>query len=255
MKKKFLFVILILLFPAIVWAWGTVIISGNVSSESSWPDFTYDVYEDFEDALNGNWSETDSTNCDGGASECLDPNNSTQSNRGTYSGQLDSDSGAANYFTYNSGSAQTHVSAGFAVYIPTQTSSLYVYAFAYGESNPTNNIVRAQWYYNGSAYAVRLRGVAYSANVKTITSSVPGWFWITVDVQDNDTCTLRVYALPSEAEIDAGISVTCTGNDRVDASLGYYHLESVSGSAAVDIDSYIDDFVADWTDATFPLGP
>ena len=44
MKKQILFIMFILLFPVIVWAWGTVIISGNVSSGGS----ACDIIEDSE---------------------------------------------------------------------------------------------------------------------------------------------------------------------------------------------------------------
>ena len=40
MKKKFLFAILTLLFPVFVWAWGTIIISGNVPSGTTCGSFS-----------------------------------------------------------------------------------------------------------------------------------------------------------------------------------------------------------------------
>lgn len=87
MKKKFLFAILILLLPAFVWAWGTVIVSGNVSSGGT----TYLIHETF-DGSNA-CGDGSSTNCD----ETWVVNNSPVFNyttapaplEGTYSWQAD----------------------------------------------------------------------------------------------------------------------------------------------------------------------
>lgn len=201
---------------------------------------TVDVYEDFEDALDGSWSETDS----GGN---LDPQDASANYAGTYGMSLNLDATVA-YFDYSVGSSETDVSVGF-WFNPTAmgtnfTESMEIFIAGASAGSPT---VRLYYYDVGNVYTLRLRGTGFGANNKTLPS-VGAWYWITLDIVQNSTCTLRVYAA-DESEVDSGTSVTVTANDVAVSHifLGTNSVTAVSGTL------YYDDFVADWTDATYPL--
>lgn len=88
------------------------------------------------------------------------------------------------------------------------------------------------------------------ANSNGVALSADTHYWVTVDVTQNATSTARVYDT-SSAQVGTDFTVTAGNNAIRRVLLGNYNAQLVDTGIVV----YFDDFVADWTDATFPLGP
>ena len=206
---------------------------------------TVDVYEDFEDAL-VTWVETD-------LSGVLDPHSA--------SAQYPGDSGSAGmaidmtashtaYIRYPVGFASTPVSIGFWFYtgaygtwangpfiaflgdIAELPDNLRVISIS-RDAGATDNLDK-----------IVIRGNAAPVNGPLIANST--WYWITAQAVRNGTCTVRVYDT-SFAQV--GADVTCTGNDN---AINALTLGGAPGDPTA-TSIYFDEYVADWTDATFPL--
>jgi len=207
---------------------------------------TVDVHEDFENALDGSWVETDTDNN-------IDVNDAAAKYAGTNGMSLDyygDNAGVEKaHIRYNMGAERTDLSVGWWWYSGAMSSfsgSADIANWAGATTGTTNLRV----YYHkagGSTYEVDIRGTGYSANRKAI--SVNTWYWLTLDLNKNGTCTLRVYNT-SGAEVDAGTSVTATANNGV---CQYFYLGFTGTPTDEEGVIYYDDFVADWADATFPL--
>lgn len=210
----------------------------------AWPDFTYDLYEDFEDALGASWSETDADNN-------LNPADATAKYNGAQGMSVNyrGDTAGANIsnILYNSGGERTAASIGFWFRGPSIGSNADVVIAGVSIATDTNNVRIYYTRVTGPVYRLRLRGTGFSANVKTVQPNT--WYWVTLNYVKNDTCTLRVYGTDT-VEIDAATSVTCTANNNV---CNYFAFGARGGATDEDIENWFDDIVIDWTDSTFPL--
>ena len=206
---------------------------------------TVDVHEDFENALDGSWVETDTDNN-------LDPNDTTKPFAGSASMSVDfygDTAGVENtYVRYDMGAERTDLSIGFWFFAGAMSSFSGDVELAYWAAATlgTNNLRLVYFKAGGSAYTLKIRGTGFSVNAKTLT--VNQWHWITLDLNKNGTCTLRVYDA-AEAEIDAGISVTTTAGNNACQYLFFGLITATDEEGVV----YYDDVVADWTAQTFPL--
>lgn len=81
-----------------------------------------------------------------------------------------------------------------------------------------------------------------------LTSDV--FYWVTAQITRNGTCYVKVYDTTGTL---VGTEATVTGADQAIryVSLGKITSDTADNSVLV----YWDDFVIDWTDATYPLGP
>ena len=208
----------------------------------AFPDYSYDVYEDFEDALGVNWAETDNDNN-------IDANSAAASYAGA-AGLLwnlrgDTGGGEDFFLGYDMGAARDDISYGCWVRLPSSGSD---YAFeaithAYNQSSMGTNITRLYFSRSSGVYSFRLRGADFGSG---ITISADTWYWITVHSKRNDTSDINVYGT-NEALVGTDSVV---GRDTASCSA-----LTLGTDTAVDqnIDFYVDDLVIDWTDATFPL--
>jgi hypothetical protein len=100
----------------------------------AWPDFSYDIYEDFEDALAGTWTETDpDTN--------INPLDNTAEKNGTYGLSIELNGatagGEASYLGYQDTGYRNAASIGFWFYASALSADMNFGVFAHSES-PTS---------------------------------------------------------------------------------------------------------------------
>lgn len=229
-------------------------------------DITVDLWQDFEFATLNTTNLAANDHVTGGTWTITDPNSrlstSTSAEKvspGTFSGNSDA-SGARGLryespvdfqegiVTYEYASTHATVSFGFWFKFPAE----YVGSFEGGQPDiiyvenalGTNELYVKLWD-DGSSHLVLFTAEAgYSTNVNV---SPDTWYWITVKY--STTHTMRVY---DEAGAQVGTEKTRTGSAQVStqASLGNL-IGDEGGGGPFDYD----DWVMDWTDATFPLGP
>jgi hypothetical protein len=191
---------------------------------------TVDVYEDFEDALGGDWSEEDT-------GSILTPVSADAEYVGTYGMKVDLNIGDYAAYVYNLFSSKTTVSIGF-----------WFHSFA-GTYNFTYPIAGFQGYMDirwlndtGTWYfrAVDVDNSSYSSSKSTDT-----WYWITMQFVQNWTGTVKIYDT-SHNLLDT-LTCTCSNDTVVFVIFGL--LNSKYEAANI----YFDEVVIDYADATFPL--
>ena len=200
---------------------------------------TVDIHEDFEDALDGSWVETDT-------GSLLDPNDAAAEYAGTYGMSVDLNSATAAWVAYTFATPHDNYSLGW--WFNTAALSPYFggvpifYAYAdggsvlriYQERDAGDNTKRFQ-----------IRGSGDAIDGPTCVDDT--WYWLTVDVVRNGTSTLRVYDTAGD---QVGIDVTV---DTVDYATQYLWYGNRDGGTSVASSWYFDDAVMDWTAQTFPL--
>lgn len=207
----------------------------------AFPDYAYDLFEDFEDALAG-WTEDDTAGK-------LDPLDNTAEYAGTYGMSVLWDNAAIALIQRDIGSDKTNISVGFWFY------GQALGAFSAGGPvfrcddlilTTGNYVLKCHWHRSvDNTYMLALEGTG--ALQHTGTLSVSTWYWITIDVDRNNTSTLRVY---DTAHSQVGVDVTTTARDFAIRHIGFGKINTISdGSSA----GFMDNIVSDWTDATFPL--
>jgi len=202
---------------------------------------TVDMHEDFEDALDGSWVETDNDNN-------IDPNSAAAALAGS-AGMLlnlrgDTAGGEDAFLGYDIGSAQTSMSYGIRLKLATSGTDYIFDTLAHSRDQNAMGVFTTKIYLQrtGGVYKIRIRGTAF-ADITVASATV---YWVTVQSVQDDTSTMNVYGTDTVL-VD---SVTVTGgsgatNDAI--TLG------TDTPLDLDLDFYFDDLVADWTDATFPL--
>ena len=242
-KKKLLLLLLLLfslyLMPCIVWSGGWYY-SAPAAGGGSYPGFDYDVHEDFEDALSGNWSETDP----GGH---LDPNDAAANYRGTYGMSFNWNNTDTAYIEYGTfAPEESSASIGFWFYVPDLDDWDYGPAIAQFGYQSTSAIMEVYFRREsaGASY-IKIKGSALETTYVEVNENT--WYWITAQAVQNDTGSVAVYNT-SGAQVGSTLTTTC-----MDDTIEYIRLRAVGESK--DVDSYWDEFFLDITDATFPLGP
>jgi hypothetical protein len=217
----------------------------TIAGGGEWPSFTYDVWEDMEDSeweSAGNWTEVD-TGSD------LNPRDTdaeySANDSGTYgtSVALDADDAYVYYST-----SDQDLSIGFWVKTPTNVESNTVviwkwHADAQGDT-------QIYLYSNGGSPYIRFRGTGWADYQINLSQNT--WYWITVDLVVNNTCTLRVY--------DTNDSIVQNANSEDDTTVvsQNYSFDWIQlGKDACNLTSgeiMFDDLVINLT-GTFPLQP
>ncbi len=190
----------------------------------AFPDYDYDWYEDFEDALSGSWSETD-------AGSVLDPQSTDAEYRGVQGAKHDWNGGNAATLHLALGGSYSHISVGFWFKTPNNTNGHIMFQDAAED-------VRL-YYYN--AYFA-LRGLDWAAN---INATVNTWYWVTIDIVQNSISTIRVY---DTSHNQVGSDGTVTAYNAAITTLDFFG--DVDDNVTV---QYLDEVVIDTTDATWPL--
>lgn len=203
---------------------------------------TVDLWEDFEDALGAGWTAADpDTNLSLAAGAAYAGAQGFRMDQNGASGTPD-----AAYESYNTGAERTDLSVGFWYRGPAYTGDPEnAIIFNWGNSNGGTTNVRAYWRKASGVYRLAIRGTAFSTGVTVSTAT---WYWVTIDLNKNGTCTLRVY---DTTGTQVGSDDTCTANN---SACNYLIVGATSvGARDENVNHDWDDFVADWTDATWPL--
>jgi hypothetical protein len=212
----------------------------------AFPDYAYDMYEDFEDDLGASWTETDpDTNIDvaNAAAKYYGALGMAEDSRGSGS------PADIAHIRYNMGAEKTDLSVGFWFRGATIAAATSIQSiFAWATATLTVNL-RAYYYKASGVYTFRLRNAAgtWSAVQKTISPAT--WYWMTLDLNKNDVSTLRIYDTAG-AEVDAANVCNVTASNNACQYLFWGAIVTGADEAFV---NYFDDLVVDWTDATFPL--
>jgi hypothetical protein len=213
----------------------------------AFPDYSYDVYEDFEDALGAPWTEVDGDNN-------LDPNNAAAKYYGSYGMRINDVGDTAGkdiaYILGNFGAAKTAISIGFWYKIPNASDAWWGAhkKIIFGQDNDGYPfIVEMYDAQQGAAPYIRIRNDGTYSDPINLT--VNTWYWVTIKAVQNDTCYMRAY---NEDHDQVGNEVTVTGEDK---TCQYLFFGNVTAPAWDDTGLNIDwdDLVIDYTDATFPL--
>jgi len=196
---------------------------------------TVDMHEDFEDALDGSWTETDNDNN-------IDPSAAAAAYAGS-AGMLlnlngDEAGGEDAFLGYTTGANRTLMSYGFWVYVATSASDYLFDAVAHARDQTSKVYLQR----TGGVYKIRIRGTGFA----DITVSSGTWYWVTVLSVTDDTSTLNVYGTDTVL-VDSVNETGGSGTTNDAITLG------IDTPTDQDLDFYFDDLVADWTDATFPL--
>ena len=152
---------------------------------------------------------------------------------------------AANFLTVNLGTDYSTVSFGV--------------WFQFSE-NPGNNHVLFQAQNNTGSDAIpeaitlrsstRYLGWGTTGNSVGTAMSSATWYWVTVQVVQNSTCTLRVY---NDAGSQVGSDATGTAPNNAFRKLFPFNYNAQLSDGTLEM--YMDDLVIDYADATYPLGP
>ncbi|MFZ3043673.1 MAG: hypothetical protein WA058_01005 [Minisyncoccia bacterium] len=204
----------------------------------AYPGFTYDVVEDFEDALSGSWSEVDT-------GSILDPNDATAEYRGTNGMSVASGSATFAYALYTLSAAKTTLSVG--VWYKTGAyagwSGLRGILSLY--NNAQGDILR---FTEGRDAGSNARRMGWNLDVDPVTVSDDTWYWVTIKFVKNGACSASVY---DTAGSQVGSTMAGTASDY---SIDVIRLGQALGVSSTSA-TYFDEFYVDYTDATFPLGP
>jgi hypothetical protein len=202
---------------------------------------TVDVYEDFEDALGAGWTETD-------VNSVLNPNDSAAKYAGTNGMSWDPTGAYAAQVVYDTGSNRSSVSLGYWFRLPTQAIWEYggVSPFIMDDGASEN----CRLYFGGTGASPQVYNARLRNNVGTYSSEIiiPAsnvWYWITIQMVQNGNLSLSIYNA-SQAQVGSTVTVAA-GN------LTFRTFRLQSSSLVSTIPTYWDDFILDYTDATFPL--
>jgi surface protein len=206
----------------------------------AWPDFTYDVYEDFEDnALAGGIVAY---------GENVVNSTSTYFKSGAASGRTNvtANTGVPSSFNYDT--SVNNYSTGFWFMSPPAgailagaESSIFM-ALDSSYSNYNNlKIYNDSWYYDDKRYY--LADNSYLSQVEISPSS---WYWVTFQYKRNNYYNFLVYN--TTYSLIFNVSGATTDDSALVLSLGKWNSD-FPGQGVV----YFDDWVIDTTDATFPL--
>ncbi len=214
----------------------------------AYPDFTNDLYEDFEDALGSGWTVVDpDNNLDITAAATLGEYG-TKGLEHLYAGSTAGNDIAYAYYTFSSSKTQLSIVVKFK--FSTLTNTWY-----------TNNILdidldvaafslcRIQYYWDGTNYNVWILGKD-GVSSSLITFSSPGPYALCVQTTKNGTTYLSIYDLDTKTQVGSEVSVVAPNYDINYILLGSILVTSSTGYPAV---TYYDDLVGDYTDATYPL--
>ena len=214
----------------------------------AFPDYAYDLYEDFEDATRTGWTTVNpDTN--------VDEESTVQKFYGSQSMEIDTDGATAGkdvaYAYYDRGSAQSvDISVGFWFYHDSYTDAFiapdHIINLGAGIGDSFNTTCRILYDRSGGDPIINLAGATSSG---TISLSLATWYWITVKAVVNSTCTLRVY---DTSENLVGSEQTCTGKNNNWRYLNF-GLLGVLDMSDTNVNFYWDEIVVDWTAADYPL--
>jgi len=199
----------------------------------AWPDFAYDIYEDFEDStLAAGLTESDA------------------------GGEFDFPDSAQYYMGSNSASDSLDGAEAF-IYFEAPDSFSYGFWFrtgTYGNWAGGPWIIRLLSVASGSLYRIIDEdNTGSSANQfmciedsDVITRSSGTWYWCTGKLVRNGTCYFRVYDT-AHAQVGSEMSYAMPNTE-----FGHFQLGSSIAFTNASI-VYFDAFVVDTTDATYPL--
>jgi hypothetical protein len=153
---------------------------------------------------------------------------------------------SSDYIRYSAGSALGNTSFGFWYYLPTLGNAKAVYLLKIMDPAFADVGVEVAFYDNNGSNCKVLIGASTGTNVFTQNA----WYWLTGKIVKNSTSYLSVYN-SSGTRVETDLTVTAANKDP-----SYFYLGGNSAnSAGMSGAGYFDDFVLDWTDATYPLGP
>ena len=99
-------------------------------------------------------------------------------------------------------------------------------------------------------YSTRYLGWGSAGNSIGTALSAATWYWVTVHVVQNGTCTIQVY---NEAGTKIGSDATGTAPNNAFRKLYPFNYNAETSDGTLEM--YMDDLVIDYADATYPLGP
>lgn len=250
--KRITFIFLALL--TVAQAQWQAVLSGSTPSSAA--NMTVDFWQDYEfnatvDAtalaahdhvVDGTWSVTDSltqlsTNTSAQKATISTINGS--SSAGTYGLKLSGVNVAASYIRYDPASAKTSMSMGFWFYA---TSSAIDYRVEFIYIDPLGQEV----FFDRSSGVYRFYWTAGTATA--ITFSPDTWYWVTIKYVKNGTGQLRLYDT-SGVQVGSETTTSISNSNMGQFYFGQLSATAISGTV------YTDNWVIDWTTATYPLGP
>ncbi len=190
----------------------------------AFPDYDYDIYEDFENALGGEWSETDPNNV-------VDGQSTDAEYRGSQGAKHDWNGGNAGSLHLALGGTYANFSIGFWFKTPANTNGIIMFQDA---------AENCRLYYYDSYF--RFRGSDWSININATQNT---WYWVTIDMVRNGTSTIRVYDTNHD---QVGSDGTILSYDAAMSVVDFFGGADDNPTAA-----YLDEVVVDTTDATWPL--
>jgi len=209
----------------------------------SWPDYTYDIFEDFEDStLASGLTEAD-------ADGIVSFPDSTQYWLGSNSAKWNNNGSAHTARFTLAPSAKNNFSAGFA-WRTTATTSNYTFGSLIFEAGwatySGSGIIRI---YDGRdtgnntrQFVIRFYGASTVDYKLTVSDNT--WYWITVQYNRNSTSYCNIYT--SDKTRVAQLS-----SDIINYACDF--LRFGGSSAVYNSANYLDDIVIDWTNYAFPL--
>lgn len=160
-----------------------------------------------------------------------------------YSGHHDT----PDYVQIDLNSYPTSQSVLFAYQCTSLSAGTYTAPAAWGEGATSGTaIVRFRVENNAGTYTAFLTNASTSSSAITISAAT--FYYVTVRIVKNGTCSLAIY---NAAGAQVGSTVTLAGENLN----FYYHFFGCVNSSSVAGDDYVDNYCIDKTTATFPLGP
>lgn len=238
-----------------------MIIIAKKKSAVSWPSFTYDLWQDFESCTSG--AKPDATclaasdHAATGSWDVYDDSNWTLVNAsGEFTPSGDSGTrglavelGGTNpsAVTYILGTDQATVSLGFWYKTGNYASNSGGPVFLNLYSGTIGDAIGLLDERNTGSNARQIREQNASGGAAVVAVADDTWYWVTLKWASGTTGSLAVYNT-SGTQVGTTQTWTCTTAD-----INRFRLGNKDAFTRAGVSVYIDDFVLDWTDATFPL--
>jgi hypothetical protein len=195
----------------------------------AWPDFAYDIYENFEDS---------SLAVGIGSAGNVTVPSADYAHGGTGSGKITS-SNEASYFSYYLN--LTNFSTGFWVRTPATITPNNRYQFLILENSVGDWIIDSE-FVNDGGYQFQ---ISNSTDIVYAPASTSTWYWVTVQYLRNQNMSVNIYN--ESHSLLGNYSFSAPNYNSGNIFLGPSWASVSSGIG------YYDDWVIDATDATFPL--
>jgi hypothetical protein len=207
----------------------------------AYPGFSYDMVEDFENALASPWSETDTASRVNVADD-------TAEYRGTYGMSYAASVTDAGYAVYDFATSPTTVSLGFWFKTGTYANKfagITSWMSTYSDGGSTGMYMRG-----GGNDSIILLGCSLNAGGDIEVANAT-WYWVTMKLVRNGAAGTSSMAIYNTAGSQVGSTITFAFPDEEIQFLRFGFESGTASSTAV----FYDEIYVDWTDGTFPLGP